>query len=51
MEVGEGIHVVPEGMVDMQGDVGECERVFEVVELFEFWAAWTCGACVFDRQW
>ena len=38
MEVGEGIHVVPEGMVDMQGDVGECERVFELGELVEFWA-------------
>ena len=38
MEVGEGIHVVPEGMVDMQGDVGECERVFQVGELVEFWS-------------
>ena len=38
MEVGDGIHVVPEGMVDMQGDVGECERLFEVGELVVFWA-------------
>ena len=38
MEVGEGIHVVPEGMVDMQGGVGECERVFQVGELVEFWS-------------
>ena len=38
MEVGEGIHVVPEGMVDRQGGVGECERVFQVGELVEFWS-------------
>ena len=38
MEVGEGIQVVPEGMVDRQGGVGECERVFQVGELVEFWS-------------
>ncbi len=38
MEVGEGIHVVPEGMVDMQGGVGECECVYQVGELVEFWS-------------
>ena len=38
MEVGEGIHVVPEGMVDMQGGVDEFERVFQVGELVEFWS-------------
>ncbi len=38
MEVGKGIHVVPEGMVDMQGDVRECERAFQVGELVEFWS-------------
>ena len=38
MEVGQGIHVVPEGMVDRQGGVGECERVFQVGELVEFWS-------------
>ena len=38
MEGEEGIEVVPEGIVDMQDDVGECERVFEVGELVEFWA-------------
>ena len=38
MEVGDGIHVVPEGMGDMQGGFGECERVFQVGELVEFWS-------------
>ena len=38
MEVGDGIHVVPEGMGDMQGGVGECERVYQVGELVEFWS-------------
>ena len=38
MEGEEGIQFVLEAMVDMQGDVGECERVFEVGDLVEFWA-------------
>jgi hypothetical protein len=33
MEGGEGMQLVPVGMVDMQGDVGDCERVFQVGEL------------------
>ena len=56
MEVGEGIHVVPEGMVDMQGGVGEFERVFQVGELVEFWSGTVVRAyrtdswCVCERD-
>jgi hypothetical protein len=38
MDGEEGIQFVSDAMGDMQGDVWECERLFEVGELVVFWA-------------